>query len=61
MVALNFSPNNILDIIDKISSIKGIGMEIGSTPKRDDFHHFKYSEVIGVLEKLQEQSIVQNK
>ena len=58
LLTLNFDTNNIFKILNRITSIKGIGLEIGDNPKRDDFHYFKYSEVIEILSKLQEKSIV---
>ena len=60
LLTLDFNPNNVLDILRRISSIKGIGMEIGNSPKRNDFHHFNYSEATEVLEKLQEESVILN-
>lgn len=58
LLTSNFNPDNIFDILEKIPSIKGIGMEIGNTPTRDDFHYFKYFEVIEILRKLQEQNAI---
>ena len=58
LLTLNFNSNNIFNILEKIPSIKGIGMEIGSTPTRDDFHYFKYLEVIEILKELQKQNTI---
>ena len=60
LLTLNFNPDNIFNIFEKIPSIRGISMEIGNTPTRNDFHYFKYFEVIEILRRLQERNTILN-
>ena len=60
LLTLNFNTDNIFKILDKITSIKGIGMEMGNNPTRDDFHYLKYFEVIEILRELQKRNTILN-
>ncbi|MBW4542938.1 MAG: hypothetical protein KME25_00595 [Symplocastrum torsivum CPER-KK1] len=52
LITLDYSPDNILEIINLMPNIKGITMVLGDDSLRNDIHYFKYSEVLNILDKL---------
>jgi len=52
LITLDYSPENILEIINLMPNIKGITMVLGDDSLRNDIHYFKYSEVLNILDKL---------
>ncbi len=53
LLTLNFNPDNIFNIFNRIASIRGIALEIENNPTRDDFHYFSFFEVTEICIKLQ--------
>jgi len=51
LVSLDFSTDNLLQIIKSMPNIKGVSMILGDKSCRNDIHHFQYSEVVNILEK----------
>lgn len=54
LITLDFSVENIHQIIDQIPTVKGISMMITEEFERNDVHFFSYSSVIAILEELNE-------
>lgn len=52
LIVLDYTPDNVKDILIRMDSIKGITMEMGNNPTRNDFHYFECSEVVKILEEL---------
>jgi hypothetical protein len=51
LITLDFSADNLLQIIQSMPNIKGVSMILGDNPCRNDIHHFQYSEAVKILEK----------
>jgi len=51
LITLDFSTDNLLQIIKSMPNIKGVSMILGDNPCRNDIHNFQYSEVLNILEK----------
>jgi hypothetical protein len=52
IISLNFCSDNIIEIVNNFSSIRGINMILGEFPKRNDFHYFDYATVLETLKIL---------
>lgn len=51
LIALDYSPNNVLEVINYLPNVKGISMVLGNSLV-EDFHCFDYFEILDILKKL---------
>jgi hypothetical protein len=54
LLTIDFSKNNISDILKSFPDICGITFVLGKSPQRNDIHSFNYLEVLEILEFLKE-------
>lgn len=52
IISVNFQPDNVKDVLDCLPNIDGISFTLGENPTRDDFHWFSYSDLITILNVL---------
>ncbi len=52
LITLDYTPDNILEIISQLSAVKGITMTIAESSQRNDIHYFNYLAVLDILSKL---------
>jgi hypothetical protein len=52
ILTIDFSKNNVSNILRSFPSICGISFVLDESPQRNDVHSFKYSEVLEILEFL---------
>jgi hypothetical protein len=52
LITLDYSPDNVLEIINFMPNIKGLTMVLGNNSHRNDIHYFQYPEVLNILDKL---------
>ena len=60
-ITLDYTPVNVLDIISKLSAIKGITMTIAKSSQRNDIHYFNYLTILDILYKLKRENILVSK
>lgn len=48
LITLDYSCNNIIEIINQVKNIKGISFTLGAIPTHNDFHWFSHTEVIDI-------------
>ena len=56
LITLDYSPENILDIINFMPQIKGVSMVLGSNPMKNNLHFLQYSKVLEILDLMKQKS-----
>lgn len=57
LITTDLSAQNIGEIFDSLSNIKGVAFVLGENLTRNDFHYFSYYEVIEILERIQDKKL----
>ena len=52
LVTIDFKPDTVIEIIDKMNNIKGIYMTLGESSMKDDFHYFSYQSILDIVNKF---------
>ncbi len=57
LITLNYSTDNILEILDYLPNIKGISMVLGNKCQENDIKCFEFTTVLKILNKLKNQKM----
>jgi hypothetical protein len=60
LVSIDYSTDNITEILNTISNIKGMSFRLGENPQRNDVRYISYSELIELLSFFHSSSINSN-
>jgi hypothetical protein len=60
-ITLDYTPDNVLEIINQLSEINGITMTIAESSQRNDLHYFNYVAILDILSKLKQEKILLSK
>lgn len=52
VITLDYSNNNIIEIISRFQKVKGISFTLGTRPTRNDFHWFDYTQLRDILNQV---------
>ncbi len=52
LISLDYSASNALEILNSMSTIRGISIVLGESALREDVHYFQYSKALEVLDRL---------
>lgn len=51
-ITLDFNHNNIKNIMDTFTSVKGLSFVLGDSPSRNDIHCFNYEETVSLIKQI---------
>lgn len=51
-IILNFNKENIKNVIDTFSTVKGFSIILGDSPSRNDIHCFNYEETVSLIKQI---------